>query len=321
MHALEIITTVNRQRDLEPEWADAANRDPCLTPFQTPVWLLTWWEHFGNGELRVMVFRHVGRVVGVIPLFLHEWNGRRQLTLLGSGITDYLDPLLAPDHAAEIIARLECELRSWRDWDVCDWQDLSAASPLLRLGESVEEAPCTCAPLLTAYDEYLRQRPKNLRRGLRSDRAKADAEAPVSFEPVNEADPQLVQALIDLHRARWQSAGEPGMIEANGAEAFLRAVAPRLAARDMLRFFVVRFAGQIAALILALRNRTTLYGYLTAYDPAHQDFGFGREVLAQAIRHGHECGYRSWDFLRGEEPYKFLWGAQRVERRRVLISR
>ncbi len=53
-----------------------------------PEWLLTWWWHFGSGRLRVMVFRQMGEVAGVLPCFLHPWNGRRQLTLVGSGITD-----------------------------------------------------------------------------------------------------------------------------------------------------------------------------------------------------------------------------------------
>src|SRR5947209_123714 len=95
-----------------------------------PAWLFTWWEHFGSGELRVMVFREDGSVVGVLPLFLHEWNGCRQLSLIGTGISDYLDPLFVSACTPRIIERIAQELQSWTDWDICDWQDLSAETPL-----------------------------------------------------------------------------------------------------------------------------------------------------------------------------------------------
>jgi len=85
--------------------------------------------------------------------------------------------------------------------------------------------------------------------------------------------------------------------------------------------FVVRFGGEVAAVLLALRHRATTFSYLSAFDPQYESFGFGRELLAQSIRYAHECGCRQWNFLRGDEPYKFSWGAQRIEKCRLVISR
>jgi CelD/BcsL family acetyltransferase involved in cellulose biosynthesis len=76
---------------------------------------------------------------------------------------------------------------------------------------------------------------------------------------------------------------------------------------------------RIAAIILAFCDEMAIYGYLSAFDPQHEEFGFGRELLAQALRYAHERGYRRWNFLRGEEPYKFSWGAQALAKCRVII--
>jgi CelD/BcsL family acetyltransferase involved in cellulose biosynthesis len=128
-----------------------------------------------------------------------------------------------------------------------------------------------------------------------------------------------MDALVDLHAARWGKSGQSGMIEANRSEAFLRDIAETFAANGWLRIFMVRFGSRIAAILLAFRDDQAIYSYLSAFDPKHEEFGFGRELLAQALRYAHDRGYRRWDFLRGDEPYKFSWGARVVPRCRVVI--
>jgi CelD/BcsL family acetyltransferase involved in cellulose biosynthesis len=94
-----------------------------------------------------------------------------------------------------------------------------------------------------------------------------------------------------------------------------------LGQRGLLTIFTVRYSGSIAAILFALRDSSTIYSWLSAFDPRYERFGFGRELLAQALRYAHERGYRSWNFLRGEESYKFSWGAQPITRCRVIIER
>jgi CelD/BcsL family acetyltransferase involved in cellulose biosynthesis len=133
-------------------------------------------------------------------------------------------------------------------------------------------------------------------------------------------DAPVLNALIDLHARRWQRAGEPGVIQSNRSEAFLRDVASRLARSGSLLTFTLRFEETPVAIILAMRDRTTIFDYLTAFDPAYEKLGVGRELLARALEYTHEQGYRQWDFLRGDEPYKLSWGARRVPKCRVRIS-
>jgi len=308
-------------REFQPSWSAFVSRITPETPFQTPDWLITWWEHFGGGALRVMVFRQDGRIVGVMPLFLHEWNGRRQLTLIGSGVTDYIDPLFDPEYTPEIVDRLARELNSSSDWEICDWQDLSANTPLASLGAAVEDTPCSSIAIERPFDEYLSSRPKDLRRNLRRYKEKAEAIAPVTFEVAETPDEGMISALIELHRRRWEDAGQSGMIQANGSEKFLREAASRLAKRGWLRTFAVRFGSRVSAVLLAFCHLNHIFSYLSGFDPRDETFGFGRELLLQAIRYAHERGYRCWNFLRGDEPYKVSWGAVPVEKRRVIIQR
>jgi CelD/BcsL family acetyltransferase involved in cellulose biosynthesis len=319
MAELEIIDCAERLREFEPEWLQLSQAVRPATPFQTPQWLLTWWSHFGSGTLQTFVFRNGGALIGVVPCFLHEWNGNRQLTLLGSGVSDYLDPQLDPGHVPEILALLDAHLKTRRDWDIGDWQDLSENTPLQQLGTTRGDTPCSAISLAGSFEGFLAGRPKDLRRNLRRYKEKAEAIAPVTFEVSKTADPDLINALIDLHRARWNQTGECGMIDFNRAEPFVRDIAPLFARLGSLRIFTVRFQGSVAAIVLALCDGTSIFSWLSAFDPATEMYGFGRELLAQALDYGYRHGYKSWHFLRGDEPYKFSWGAQAIPKCRVII--
>ncbi len=325
---LEIIDDVARLVELEPDWSCFAQKIPGLTPFQLPQWLFTWWKHFGNGQLHVLVFRDRDGIVGVVPCFRHHWNGLRQITLIGSGISDYLEPAISLEYQPAILDHLRNHLAADPGWDVCDWQDLSAQTPLagIRPGADFEliaspDVPCTEIRFNGSFEKFCASRSKDLRRNLRRYRKKAEAIGAVQFEVGNEAHPELMNALIELHTAKWEKRGEPGMIQANSSAEFLCEVARGFSTRDMLRFFSLRFQGKIVALILAFPYRKTMCGYLTAFDPEHEPLGFGRTLLFEALGFSYENGYNAWNFLRGEEPYKFWWGAELIPKCRVRLTR
>src|SRR5579885_2941355 len=99
----EVICDPAQLKELKQEWLALASRIPQATPFQLPQWMLTWLQHFGSGELRTLLFRRGSRIVGLLPAFIHPWRGQKQMTLIGSGISDYPDPLIDPGFANEAI--------------------------------------------------------------------------------------------------------------------------------------------------------------------------------------------------------------------------
>jgi CelD/BcsL family acetyltransferase involved in cellulose biosynthesis len=325
---LQVIENVSLLAEIEPEWSCFTRSIPGITPFQLPEWLLTWWAHFGSGQLYVLVFRESNAMVGIVPAFRHQWNGSRQITLIGSGISDYLEPAIHPHYCDAILDRLRTHLEAEMDWDLCDWQDLSANTPLSGLKsdgrfELLVSADTACSeiPLSGTFDEFRNARPKDLKRNLRRYRNKAEALGALKFEVVNEAQPEPMHALLELHSAKWRRRGEPGMIQANGSAEFLCEVARKFAPRDMLRFFTLRFQDRVVALIFAFPYKNTMFGYLSAFDPEHEELGFGRTLLFEALQYCYENGYEAWNFLRGDEPYKFWWGAQMIPKCRVKLIR
>jgi CelD/BcsL family acetyltransferase involved in cellulose biosynthesis len=327
MLTVEIVDDFSLLLRKKAEWSSFAETLPDLTPFQLPDWLLTWWRHFGSGQLLVFIFREREEIAAIVPCFRHEWAGRRQITLIGAGLSDYLEPGIARRHCPEVLRLLAEQLREDRCWDVCNWQDLGEGTPLrslpsdgLRLAVETD-VECTEIPIHDGFEQWCDQRPHGLRRNLRRYLEKARAIEEPHFCVSPEPKTSLVDALVALHTVRWREHGQPGMIAANDSARFLRDVVEEFASRDMLTFFSLHFQDRIVAIILSFRYRNALFSYLSAFDPNYSEFGFGRTLLYHSLRYTFEMRYRSWNFLRGSEPYKFDWGARGIPKCRVIVMR
>src|SRR5512137_3199517 len=91
---IESIHSPGRLREIASEWDYLCRRCPTATPFQSPAWLIPWYEHLGGGEMRVLAFWIGGELAGIAPLEERYQETTPRLTLAGEGITDYLDVLL-----------------------------------------------------------------------------------------------------------------------------------------------------------------------------------------------------------------------------------
>lgn len=325
---LDVISDLAALAKFEVEWTALTEGVQASTPFQSPLWQLTWWLHFGSGQLHVLLFRSQNRLVGVVPCFIHHWQGRKQMTLIGSGISDYLEPPIEPAFEASVITALQCHLETFAGWDVCDWQDLSFGTPLGNLScsprlniEAASDTECSFLPLTGSFDEYWRSRSSDLRRNVRRYRAKAEAAGFVEFAVANTATDELVSALVRLHGERWRRHGQPGMIRSNHSAEFINDVAKRFSQEGSLRIFSLRFDGVISALIIGFLHQNQFFSYMSAFDPEHESFGFGRTLLFQTIQHLWSARVCRFDFLRGDEAYKQSWGAQKIPKVRITVTR
>jgi CelD/BcsL family acetyltransferase involved in cellulose biosynthesis len=326
MHlALEVVSGARELQAIQGEWADLAGRCPDVTVFQRPEWLIPWWDYSGSGRMCTLAFRESGRLAGLLPMFVHDWNGRRQVTLMGNGISDRLDLTAEPEFATACAARAYAFLEERAsDWDVCDWQDLRASSPLLagakdrfdwRVSPSI---PSASVALPASFDEFFAALPRGLKRNVRRYGEHLRKDHQVRFETAT-SDPsgELVTALISLHEARWQAKGEPGMLA--GRERFLQKVTPVLAGSNLLRIHVLEADGHIAGIVCQFWDGWRASGYITGFDPALDRYSPGVLLLDYAISRAIGDGARYWDFLRGNERYKFQWGATQSSKFRLRL--
>ncbi len=314
-----VLGSLGQLEQLRPEW-EMLHRDcGCPHPFATPEWLLSWWPAFGSGELLAVAARDAGRLVGLAPMFIHPWNGCRQVTFAGNGVSDHLDPLLDPACADAAAAEILATLAECREcWDLCDLQDLRGDSPLARAAsgrglrfEFTEQYVCSSIALPASAEEFHAGLPHGLRRNLRRYREKLDRLGAVTFETAEGgAVCDALNCLFHLHRARWEAKENgSGMLASGAMEAFHRRAAMGLMEAGKARFHVLRLDERIVAVAYILAQGERSSGYLGGFDPELAQFSPGALLLEYAIAAAIRGGAREFDFLRGEEAYKRDWGA------------
>lgn len=295
----------------EDAWA-LWRADPRATPFQSPAWLNAWSKHLGGQE--TFVAEVPGRAL--LPLFLWDDNGARKLVPVGAGHSDYCDMVGDP---GAVPALLEAVAAGPIAFDELVLPDLRLDSPLLAPappGWTAHDEPHETCPVLVLPPRLS----KSQRRKVTHDRHRAEALGGVTVRLAGPDElPEALDALFALHKARWEAAGEPGMLADPRVQAFHRAAAPALAEAGLLRMPVVRHHGRIVAVLLGFRDAERFHSYVIGTDFSVPKQSFGTLAFACLIETAAEEGAREFHFLRGEEPYKYAWGARPVRTvRRVL---
>jgi CelD/BcsL family acetyltransferase involved in cellulose biosynthesis len=328
---------VDTLQALAPEWARLWARCPGATPFQHPAWLVPWWECFGDQpgwRLWTLAVRSGDRLVAVAPLFIHPGPDSRfrQVSPVGIGVTDYLGPLVHPaDDGGSIAAILRHLLAHADRWDVCDLEELRAGDALLSApmpdGLAAEAAPqstCPVLPLPGDAEAFLAGRSAWLRRNLRRGTRRLEERAELRFETAEAATlPEFLDAFFRLHEQRWRAEGQDGLLQGEAMRRFHLSSSARLMGAGLLRLYGMRLDGRLVAIFHGLGGHGRAYAYLGGFEPELGRDSPGALIAAYAIRQAIAEGASELDFLRGQERYKYDWGAvdRRTHRLRIRHAR
>jgi CelD/BcsL family acetyltransferase involved in cellulose biosynthesis len=311
---------------LEEDWRELWSSLPDATPFQSPDWLLPWWKHYGEGQLFSFAFWDGARLVGLalLQIFRSAVDPTRRLFLLGTGNSDYLDALFHPAWRraccnvlmAEIDKRSEC-------LDVCSFQRLGRGSPLLdeiavpsgwRV-EQAEQVPCVAIDLRDlGHGSVMLRRSQSYARKLQGVHR-------YCFEEASAATlDEFSDALERLHQQRWREEGCRGALSTARDRSFHRLVARRFLNAGRLMFYGIRMAGTLIAVIYGYRVRDRVYSYLSGFDLEYARKSVGAISIGYAVERAMRSGCHAFDFLQGQEAYKYTWGArdQACFARRIL---
>jgi CelD/BcsL family acetyltransferase involved in cellulose biosynthesis len=317
MLRLELIATAAALEQLRQPWRELWGRCPEATPFQSPAWLIPWWEVFGAGaELYTLAVYEGERLAGLFPLFLRGRPPR--LHLLGWGISDYLDVLIEPAlRWPALQAAFDFLLGQRQRWQEADFGDLPASSCLLSTalpGVAVAvrtAAVCPVVSLPSSVAAFHAGLDRRHRQHLSQARRRIAERFAVRLAVTGPADlGQGLEELYALHGARWASRDGPGVLGEQAIRAFHRRAAPGLLEGGWLRLYRLHFDDTPAAAIYALAGPGRMYGYIGGFDPALERFSPGMTALDLVIGDAIGRGVAEFDFLRGAEPYKYLWGAR-----------
>ena len=303
---------------LEQEWLQLLERSITNTIFQTPQFLRNWWETLGSGTLQIVTVRDDSNVLrGIAPLFLQTNNNNQQeLCFVGCvNVSDYLDVVVDTEYEREVYAAFTTALTEKIEWEALFWCSIPEASPTREFlktqfpvaVETIQDVtPQITLP--TSWDEYLaaldrKQRHETKRKWRRLD------ELDHQFELITDEQTaaSAVDEFIELHKA---SSAEKRNFWNEAHLVFFKKLIPDTARMGWLRLFFLNIEGKRVATMLAFdyNNKYDLYnsGF---YPDLYKEVGTGTVLTAYTIKHAIENKKTIYDFLRGDEQYKFRLGA------------
>jgi CelD/BcsL family acetyltransferase involved in cellulose biosynthesis len=200
--------------------------------------------------------------------------------------------------------------------------DRRCRSACLRAVREVEDVcPTVTLPGGVDFDGFLSNLGKKERHEIRRKLRRAEAAGPVALEP--SADPVTdLDAFVELHQKRWGADGLfPPTAGGAASRRFFAGLFSECARAGVVDLSFLTIAGRRVAAGVTLDDGKTTYYYNAGVEPEARELSPGVVMVACYIRRAIERGRSHLDFLRGNEPYKYEWGAVDVPIERLLVLR
>jgi len=308
-------------------WNALVEQSLADTPFSRHEYLSEWWKTLGGGEwkqaeLVLISATENDQLVGIAPLFITEYDGQQALMLVGSiEISDYLDLIVRADDLPRFLSGLldflVSRLASTGNWSGIDWYNLPDASPTLaalktesgRRGWAHHEEiyrPTPRIALNGSFVEYLARLDKKQRHEIRRKMRRAAESGKVRFYVVDK-DADIETELDSFFHLMVQDPNKAMFLRDAMRDQMSTTVrAAHEGGYLWLGFLEVEGVKAAASLNFDYKNK--LWGYNSGVRRDFMELSPGWVLLAHVIQWCCENNRYEFDFMRGDEEYKYRFG-------------
>lgn len=302
---------------LKEEWRNLAVRLHNTSYFRTPDWVLSWWNTVGGQPFTlVATWRNETNRLEAIALlsrvrqrYFHGVNlGVRVWTNTGSGpgSADHCGWLACSNRTADV--------RNWLLHKASERTlvlqncDPEVGIHLNGVARPVQQIACPRLYIPACDTEVGRS--ANFRQQLRAKRRKLH-KAGVTLRWVDppDMDEQVLESLFSLHEARWNSKNVTSNFSSEQFD--LHRSLTRNA--DISRgpaAVLAEYREQVVGVLYGFWWKDVFAYYQLGWHPDWKSYSLGLLLLRDAIEMAKSRGARVFDFLRGDEPFKYRFGAE-----------
>ena len=309
-------------------------------PFFRFAWMGNWIKHLGkDSELAVLVaIDDEDQWVGIAPYcVVYSRTRSKRLKYISSGVacSDYLSLFTKPGYESEFssavvdwvidnigadgpfgrIDSIELEGITLTDPDTQYLvEQLSSAG----LGtHTVELEGCWKTDLPSNWSDFEIQCSKSMRRKTKKATKRLTDDQTEIRSTRNTSFKELWSTFVYLHQVRRQMLEQSGCFADPNFAAFLENATRELTESGHAEIVQIDHQGTPLASMLLLNDGETVYMYQSGSCNKRAALEPGYQMAAYAIQRSIDQGFKAFDFLRGDEPYKARWNTTRVPLSRV----
>lgn len=314
---------------LEAEWDALLDESITHVPFLRYEYLRAWWQTRGGGEwqqdakLLLVTARNAGKLVGAAPLFwTPDYAGTPALLLVGAvEISDYLDVLSRPADLPNFAQGLLAFLVSadLPEWKTLQFHNLLNTSPALAALQSAAEQRgwqvqsevlqhSPYIPLPGDFEIYLAAIDKKQRHEVRRKMHRLE-ESGVPFRWYVVSDASALDAEVDDFMRLMATDPQKESFLTPQMREHMHLVCRCAFEAGCLHLAFLEIEGQKAAGYLSFDYLNRLWVYNSGLDRAFTKYSPGWVLLGYLLQWANENKRSEFDFMRGDEDYKYRFGA------------
>lgn len=333
MHA-ELHTTLAVFDALRDEWDSLLARSSDF--FMSHAWQRVWWKHLGRGDLCVVTIRDAhGQLTGIGPWFIEQIGSQRIVRTIGcEAVADYLSPILRPGTEEQTATALLHFMLSdsapaWDTFHLCNIpQDSPSLEWIPRIAQTCgltseiqQEDICPIIDLPSNYEAYLESLDKKQRHELRRKRRRAE-EYGVSCYIVSPEHnlTEEIEAFLEL--MALSTPDKAKFLDERGHREFFREIGQVMFDLGHLELLFLNVEGQRVAAMWQFSYQDRMMLYNSGLTPsAFAALSPGIVLLTYSVEDAIRREFKKYDFLQGDEEYKFRMGASPLTVHNLIVRR
>lgn len=301
--------TLAECKALRSQWVKLVESMAYPSPFVSPDWVLTALE--SNDEKWQAYFvqvRRANELVAILPLYRVKTSLIKELRYIGDCY--YPDPLglcCREEDRGECIKIIRDFFEHVKDWDVLHlrWLLNDEASKWQNNGTTVKKS--SVAPFIHlsgTFQDYLSEYKKKINFVIRKVKKFDKQEGHYHFTQSAEKCKELLDWLFYLHNQRSSERGIKSSFSGSDIIAFHSSL---IDICGDLYFHWLTLDDDIIAVLYGFIFQGRFFYYQISHDPKMGHLSPGAVLLYKAVEQCCEINIKEFNFLQGDEDYKWKW--------------
>ena len=287
-----------------------------------------WWRVFQpEAELYLFVVRQGADIIGIAPLQLKDETA----SFIGDiDVCDYLDFVIAPGRENDFFGVLIDDLRN-KGVNRLDLAHVRPASTVLTSLEGIarsrgyevicqQEEVSLEMDLPATWDEYLAMLSGKQRHEVRRKLRRLWEEGTVDYRYFEVRQEEVAEFMGIFLKLFALSRKKKADFMTDRRELFFRSLAEAMADIGLLRFGILELDKLPVAMIMGFDYNDSVYLYNSGYDPGYSSLSAGLLSKVLCIKDSIEKGRKKFDFLKGDEAYKYQLGGKEIPLYRYRVT-